>query len=174
MMCLLKLQGSDKRIRSTFVGFSKEKRIRWSPMLFILNPDLDLHRGVKVLAMASMLRGLLVRNLVTMPCSLMACSLFKWNPWPSFSERERELQCFVKSSILLGGRKHTKKYTGCFPEPRRKGTTNLAITVLSQGTNTPSKEGTKVPRTVRSFQREDFSQTRATSCWSIGSLCDSV
>ena len=64
--CLSKDQGSDLRIRSTSPILSKEKRIRWLPRFLILNLVLALHRGVKVLAMASMLRGHLVRNLAAM------------------------------------------------------------------------------------------------------------
>ena len=53
---------------------SKEKSIRWLPRFFILKPDLALHRGVNVLAMASMLRGRFVRNLAAMANFAIACS----------------------------------------------------------------------------------------------------
>jgi len=61
-------------------------------MFLTLKPDLDLQRGVKVVAMASMFRGCLVRNLAAIACSVMACSLFKHRPRPSLSERDKELQ----------------------------------------------------------------------------------
>lgn len=66
-------------------------------MFLTLKPDLDLPRGVKVVAMASIFKGRLVRNLATMPCSVMAPSLFRCILGPPLSERDRELQCFVKS-----------------------------------------------------------------------------
>ena len=98
-MCLSKLHGSDERMRSTFVLLSKEKRVTWSPMFLTLNPDLDLHKGEKVVAMASRFKGRLVRNLATIPNSLTACSLLRHSSSPSLSDRDRELQCFVKSSM---------------------------------------------------------------------------
>ena len=97
--CLSKHQGSDLRILSTSTILSKEKRIRWLPRFFILKPVFALHSGVKVLAMASMLRGHLVRNLVAMANSDKLALFFRRSPYPSFSERESEFQCFVMSSI---------------------------------------------------------------------------
>ena len=91
--CLSKLHGSDDRILSTSTPLSKQNRIIWSPLFFILNPTLDLHKGVKVLAMASMFRGRFVRNRVAIMCSMTACSFFNLRPGPSLSDSDRELQC---------------------------------------------------------------------------------
>ena len=46
-------------------------------MFLTLKPDLDLYRGEKVLAMASRFMGHLVRNLATIPTSLMALLTLK-------------------------------------------------------------------------------------------------
>ena len=53
-----------------------------------------------MLAMASMLRGRLVRNLATIACSELACSFFKHRPEPSLFERDKDFQCLVRASIL--------------------------------------------------------------------------
>ena len=114
--CLSKLQGSAAIIRSTSALLSKEKRTTWSSMCFILNPDFVLQRGVKVLAMASKLRGRLVRNLAAIACSELACSFFKHRPEPSLSERDKDFQCLVRASIL--GRTVLKSQ--CFPSSLKK------------------------------------------------------
>ena len=136
-MCLSKLQGSDERMRSTSVLLSKEKRVTWSLMFLTLNPDLDLHRGEKVLAMASRFRGRLVRNLATIPTSLTACSLLRLRPRPSFSDRESELQCLDKSS--MSREEEAARNSWNVSQPQEKKTTSLVITLLLQGTATPSK-----------------------------------
>ena len=97
-MFLSKLQGSAERIRSSSDLLSNEKRTTWSPMFLTLKPDLDLHRGVKVLAMASIFKGRLVRNLATIPCSVVTWSLLRHRPGPSISERDRELQCLERKT----------------------------------------------------------------------------
>ena len=98
-MCLSKLQGSADRMRSTSDLLSNEKRTIWSPIFLTLKPDLDRHRGLKVLAMASIFSGRFVRNLAKIPNSSVAWSLLRRRPGPSISERERELQCLVMSSM---------------------------------------------------------------------------
>ena len=100
MMCLSKLQGSAARILSTSYLESKEKRIRWSPMNFILKPVFDLHRGLKVLAMVSRLIGGFMRNQADMENSVMAWTDFKVRPGPSFFDSERDFQRLDKSSML--------------------------------------------------------------------------
>ena len=97
--CLSKHHGSVDNILSTSASLSKEKRMIWSPLFLILKPFFDLHRGEKVLAIASIFKVRLVKNLAAMVKSSTACSLFNLSPEPSLSERERELQCFVRSSI---------------------------------------------------------------------------
>ena len=87
---LSKLHGSAVMIRSTLALLSKEKRITWSSICLTLKPDFALQRGVKVLAMASMLRGRLVRNRATMASSELACSFFKHRPGPSLSKRDKD------------------------------------------------------------------------------------
>ena len=57
--------------------------------LFDLKAIFDLQRGVKVLAIASMLRALLVKNLATKINSILACSSFMRKFDPSHSERVR-------------------------------------------------------------------------------------
>ena len=106
MMCLSKLQGLAARILSTSSLESKEKRIRWSPMNFILKPVFDLHRGLKVLAMVSRLIGGFMRNQADMENSVMAWTDFKVRPGPSFFDSERDFQWLDKSSMLesKGGR----------------------------------------------------------------------
>ena len=99
--CLYKLHGSNDRILSTSTPLLKENRIIWSQLFFILNPTLDLHKGVKVLEMASMFRGHFVRNRVAIVCSMIACSFLNLRPGPSLSDSDRELQCLVNSSIPL-------------------------------------------------------------------------
>ena len=94
-----KLQGSAERILSTSALLSKEKRITCSSMCLTLKPDFALQRGVKVLAMASILRGRLVRNQAAMENSELACSFFRHRPGPSLSERDKDFQCFVRDSI---------------------------------------------------------------------------
>ena len=136
-MCLSKLQGSDERIRSTSELFSKEKRVAWFPMFLTLKPDLDRHRGEKVLAMASRFKGRLVRNLATIPTLLTACSLLRLSPRPSFSDRDKELQCFVKPSISREG-DPVRSSRGVSQSPG-KNPTSLALTLLMQGTDSPSK-----------------------------------
>ena len=133
-MCLSKLQGFAERIWSTLDLLSNEKRTTWSPMFLTLKPDLDLHRGVKVLAMASIFKGRLVRNLATIPCSVVAWSLLRHRPGPSISERDRELQCLVRSSMP---RQDSRVLTKCFPWPSKNKPTSLAITELLQRTKTP-------------------------------------
>ena len=133
-MCLSKLQGSAERIQSTSDLLSNEKRTTWSPMFLTLKPDLDLHRGVKVLAMASIFKGRLVRNLATIPCSVVTWSLLRHRPGPSISERDRELQCLVRSSMP---RQDSRVLTKCFPWPFKNKPTSLAITKLLQRTKTP-------------------------------------
>ena len=97
---LLKLHGSAAMIRSTSALLSKEKRITWSSICLTLKPDFALQRGVKVLAMASMLRGRLVRNRTAMASSELACSFFRHNrPGPSLSEGDKDFQCLVRFSI---------------------------------------------------------------------------
>ena len=134
---------------------------RWFPMILTLNPVLDLHSGVKVLVMASMFKGRLVRNLATMSWSMVAYLLFKRRPWPFLSNRDNELQCFIKSSII--GRRQPEETRPMFPKTQKEETPSLAIAMLSQGTHSPSKEGTTMPHPVKSFQRENSSQTRATA-----------
>ena len=90
-MCLSKLHGSAERMRSTSNLLSNEKRTTWSPIFLTLKPDLDLHRGLKVLAMASIFSGRFVRNLANIPNSSVAWSLLRHRPGPSISERDREL-----------------------------------------------------------------------------------
>ena len=68
-------------------------------MCLTLKPDFALQRGVKVLAMASILRGRLVRNQAAMENSELACSFFRHRPGPSLSERDKDFQCFVRDSI---------------------------------------------------------------------------
>ena len=136
-MCLSKLQGSDERICSTSELFSKEKRVAWFPMFLTLNLDLDRHRGEKVLAMASRFKGRLVRNLATIPTSMTACSLLRLSLSPSFSDRDKELQCFVKSSISREG--DPVRCSCGVSQSQEKNPTSLALTLLMQGTDSPSK-----------------------------------
>ena len=96
---LSKLHGSTAMIRSTPALLSKEKRITWSLICLTLKPDFALQRGVKVLAMASMLRGRLVRNRAAVVSSELACSFFKHRLGPSLSERDKDFQCLVRFSI---------------------------------------------------------------------------
>ena len=96
--CLSKHHGSDASILSTSASLSKEKRMIRSPIFLMLKPFFDLHRGEKVLAIASIFKVRLVKNLAAMENSSTACSFFNLRPDPSLSERERELQCFVSSS----------------------------------------------------------------------------
>ena len=100
MMCLSKLQGSAARILSTSSLESKEKRIRWLPMNFILNPIFVLHKGLKVFVMAFRLIGRFVRKRATIENSMVALSDFKAKPRPSFSDSKRDFHWFDKSSIL--------------------------------------------------------------------------
>ena len=69
-----------------------------------------------MLAMASMLRGRLVKNLAAIACSELACSFFKHRPEPSLSERDKDFQCLVRASIL--GRTVLKSQ--CFPSSLKK------------------------------------------------------
>lgn len=69
-------------------------------MNFILKPVFDLHRGLKVLAMASRLIGHFVRNRAIMENSVVAWSDFKARPRPSFFDSERDFQRLDRSSIL--------------------------------------------------------------------------
>ena len=135
-MCLSKLQDSAERIRSTSNLLSNEKRTAWSPIFLTLKPDLDLHRGVKVFAMASIFNGRLVRNLATIPCSEVAWSLLRHRPGPSISERDRELQCLVRSSMPI---QDSSVLTKCFPRPSKNKPTSLAITELLQRTKAPPR-----------------------------------
>ena len=77
---LSKLQGSAARILSTSALLSKEKRITCSSICLTLKPDFALQRGVKVLAMASIFSGRLVRNRAAMEISELACSFFRQRP----------------------------------------------------------------------------------------------
>lgn len=100
MICLSKLQGLVARILSTSSLELKEKRIRWSLMNFILKPNLDLHRGLKVLAMDSRLIWRFVRKRAIMENSVVAWSDFRAKPENSFSDSERDFQWVDRSSIL--------------------------------------------------------------------------
>ena len=129
--CLSKLHVSAAIIRSTSALLSKEKRTTWSSICFTLNPNFVLQRGVKVLAMASMLRGRLVRNLAVIACSEVACSFFKHRPGPSLSERDKDFQCLVRSSILE--KRKRKSTLSVSQKPQMKLPTSFAITLLEQG-----------------------------------------
>ena len=74
--------------------------------------------GVKVLAMESMLRGRLVRNLATIAYFEVACSFFKHRPGPSLSERDKDFQCLVRSSILE--KRESKSTLSVSQKPRMK------------------------------------------------------
>ena len=115
--CLSKHHGSDASILSTSASLSKEKRMIRSPIFLMLKPFFDLHKGKKVLAIASIFRVRLVKNLAAMENSPTACSFFNLRPEPSLSERERVLQCFERSSIPLYSLQVNEK---CFPDPLEK------------------------------------------------------
>ena len=100
IMCLSKHQGSAARILSTSSLALKEKRIKWSPINFILKLVFDLHRGLKVLAIESRFMGRFVRKRATMDDSVVAWSDFRTKPENSFSDSERDFQRCDKSSIL--------------------------------------------------------------------------
>ena len=84
--CLSKLHGSLLKILSTSSLLSKVKRILWSPKFWISKPLRALHNGVKVLAMTSTFRALLVKNFATMEYSLTVSSPVRQQPGPSLSE----------------------------------------------------------------------------------------
>ena len=97
---LSKLHRPVDIILSTSSSLSKTKRTLWPPSLLILKQFWDLQRGLKVLPTASILSARLVRNSAAMINSYRRRSCLKQISPPSFSERERQLHCLDKSSIL--------------------------------------------------------------------------
>ena len=71
---------------------------------------LVLHNGVKVFAITSTLRALLVRNFAAMEKTITLSSCVRLHPGPSRSERVRRFQEFAKSSIVTNT-------PNCFPIP---------------------------------------------------------
>ena len=140
MMHLSRLQGATVRILSTSSLESKEKRIRWSPINFILNPVLGLHRGLKVFAMASRLIGRLVRKRATMENSVMAWFDFRAKPEPSFLIGRGISSGLISRPLLWmwsrgkGGKRKKVERKKCSPVTQKRYPTSLRITMLSPGT----------------------------------------
>lgn len=109
--CLSKLQGSLISMRSKSCLLSKVNSILCSPRFLILKPFRDLHNGVKVLAIASMFKALVVINLAAMEKSLCPSSFVRLQPRLSLSDRVSWLQFYARSSMT------TLFY---FPDPRRE------------------------------------------------------
>ena len=86
--CLSKLHGSLERILSTSILLSKVKSTIWSPLFWILKPLRDLHKGLKVFAIASIFRALFVRNFAIMEKSKKQSSLVRLHPGPLWTRRD--------------------------------------------------------------------------------------
>ena len=98
--CLSKLQGSAAMIFSISLLSSKVKRTTWSPSFCILKPFFALYKGVKFFAIASILRAHLVKNFIAKTCSISTCSSVKRRLEPSLFDSVRQLQDFVRYSIV--------------------------------------------------------------------------
>lgn len=86
-------------------------------MFFILKPFLALYNEVKVLAMASTLIDVLVRNFAAIAKSLTHSLLVRQQPNPSLSKRVRRFHDCAKSSISYLD--FSPDYY--FPKPSKKG-----------------------------------------------------
>ena len=80
-------------------SLSKVKSTIWLPRFLILKPLLDHHIGVKVAAMTSVFKALLVRSLATIMEIEVAISSCSRNLGPSFWEMVSLDHCFVRSSM---------------------------------------------------------------------------
>ena len=104
---LSKLQGSLDNMWSTSSSLSKTNRTLCLPSLLTVKPFSALHSGLKVLATASVLSARRVKNLAAMIYSFEQRSLLRLISSPFRSDKERQFQCFVRSSILIKkGRKN--------------------------------------------------------------------
>ena len=93
------------------------------------NPFFDLHNGLKVLIIASMLSAHFVRNFAAITNSVEHLFLDKWRPPHSLSFSERWLQCFVRLSISRAMESHTH----VSQNPGKNKPQTLPITVLPLG-----------------------------------------
>lgn len=123
--CLSKLQGSALRTLLTSEALSKINRTLWSPRLQALNPLLNHHRGVKVLAIASMLRACFIRNFAAIICYWELRSLSKQQLGSSVSESIRGYWMMI--------RRGRKKRKNCFLIPLKKTQLANKLTLLIRG-----------------------------------------
>ena len=120
--CLSKLHGSFASMLSTLVLLSKVKRTTLFLRFLILKPFLDRHKGVKVVAMVSMFKARFVRNLATMMNTNVAISLCIRNLGPSLCKIDKQVNCFVRSSI--------KGSVSVSQSPEEKNPTSLRVYLL--------------------------------------------
>ena len=123
--CLSKLQGSALRTLLTSEALSKINRTLWSPRLQTLNPLLNHHRGVKVLAIASMLRACFIRNFAVIICYWELRSLSKQQLGSSLSES-------IRGYWMMNGRGR-KNRKNCFLIPLKNTRLANRLTLLIRG-----------------------------------------
>ena len=152
-------------MRSTSSSLSKTNITLCSPSLLTVKPLSALHSGLKVLATASVLSARRVKNLATMIYSFEQWSLLRLISSPFRSDKERQFQCFVRSSILIKRRKNrVERKIGqnwfwekkrkewkrrvenedCFPKPQRKVTTSPTRNTTTRGEEEPYKKGQQI------------------------------